>query len=42
MAHKAGHEVRQIIALVKSTMEHNDSTAHDTLPRAKAAVDSIG
>lgn len=40
--YKAGHEVRQIIALVKSTMENNDSTAHDTLSRAKAAVDSIG
>jgi hypothetical protein len=39
--HRAGGEVRQIIALVKTTLERNDGTAHETLARAKAAVDSI-
>lgn len=39
--HRAGAEVRQIIALVKTTLERNDGTAHETLSRARAAVDSI-
>ncbi|WP_073948375.1 pore-forming ESAT-6 family protein [Streptomyces kebangsaanensis] len=38
----ASQEVRNIIQLVKSTLEMNDSTAQSTLARAKAAVDSIG
>ncbi|MFC7303498.1 pore-forming ESAT-6 family protein [Streptomyces monticola] len=39
---KAANEVREIIRLVRSTMEQNDSTAQSTLARAKAAVDNIG
>ncbi|MBI0296942.1 pore-forming ESAT-6 family protein [Streptomyces sp. PRKS01-29] len=39
---KAAAEVRQIIHLVKSTLEKNDGTAQQTLARAKAAVDAIG
>ncbi|MGW0731724.1 pore-forming ESAT-6 family protein [Streptomyces sp. NPDC002851] len=39
---KAAHEVREIIRLVRSTMEQNDSTAQSTLSKAKAAVDNIG
>jgi hypothetical protein len=39
---RAAQEVRQIIALVKSTLERNDATAADTLARARSAVDSIG
>ena len=39
---RAAQEVRQIITLVKSTLERNDATAADTLSRAKSAVDSIG
>ncbi|MGY4954857.1 pore-forming ESAT-6 family protein [Streptomyces nigrescens] len=39
---RASHEVRSIIQLLKTTLEKNDSTAHQTLARAKAAVDSIG
>ncbi|KOU67743.1 pore-forming ESAT-6 family protein [Streptomyces sp. NPDC002039] len=39
---KAAAEVRSIIALLRSTMEKNDGTAHQTLARAKAAVDAIG
>ncbi|MCW2916411.1 MAG: hypothetical protein JWN52_4479 [Actinomycetia bacterium] len=38
----AANEVRQIIALVKATLESNDLTAHETLTRAKSAVDGIG
>ncbi|WP_112469171.1 pore-forming ESAT-6 family protein [Streptomyces triticisoli] len=38
----ASQEVRNIIQLVKSTLEMNDSTAQSTLARAKAAVDNIG
>ena len=34
--------VREIIRLVRSTMEQNDGTAQSTLARAKAAVDNIG
>lgn len=39
---KAATEVRQIIALLRSTMEKNDGTAQSTLTKAKAAVDAIG
>ncbi|GAA2303691.1 MULTISPECIES: pore-forming ESAT-6 family protein [Streptomyces] len=39
---KAAAEVRQIIHLVKATLEKNDGTAQQTLSRAKAAVDAIG
>ncbi|MHC3460773.1 pore-forming ESAT-6 family protein [Streptomyces flavovirens] len=35
-------EVRNIIQLLKTTLEKNDATAHQTLARAKAAVDNIG
>ncbi|SCD80793.1 pore-forming ESAT-6 family protein [Streptomyces sp. PpalLS-921] len=35
-------EVRNIIQLLKTTLEKNDDTAHRTLARAKAAVDNIG
>lgn len=37
----AAGEVRSIVALVKSTLEKNDSTAQSTLSRAKSAVDAI-
>ncbi|MGY5134626.1 pore-forming ESAT-6 family protein [Streptomyces nigrescens] len=39
---RASQEVRSIIQLLKTTLEKNDSTAHQTLTRAKAAVDNIG
>ncbi|MFB7598788.1 pore-forming ESAT-6 family protein [Streptomyces sp. NPDC056160] len=39
---RASHEVRNIIGLVKSTLEKNDSTAQSTLAKAKSAVDNIG
>ncbi|MFE1171717.1 pore-forming ESAT-6 family protein [Streptomyces sp. NPDC058773] len=39
---RASQEVRSIIQLLKTTLERNDSTAHQTLARAKAAVDNIG
>ncbi len=39
---KAAAEVREIIRLVRSTLEQNDGTAQSTLARAKAAVDAIG
>ncbi|NEA08482.1 hypothetical protein G3I27_09820 [Streptomyces sp. SID10692] len=35
-------EVRNIIKLLRSTLEKNDATAAQTLSRAKAAVDGIG
>ncbi|MFI9616260.1 pore-forming ESAT-6 family protein [Streptomyces sp. NPDC052023] len=38
----ASQEVRNIIQLLKSTLEKNDGTAQSTLQRAKAAVDNIG
>ncbi|MFH8585989.1 pore-forming ESAT-6 family protein [Streptomyces celluloflavus] len=38
----ASQEVRSIIQLLKTTLEKNDATAHQTLARAKAAVDNIG
>jgi hypothetical protein len=39
---RASQEVKNIITLVKSTLEKNDGTAQSTLSRAKAAVDNIG
>ncbi|KIE25554.1 hypothetical protein LK08_18920 [Streptomyces sp. MUSC 125] len=39
---RAAHEVRQIIHLLRTTMEKNDGTAQHTLAKAKAAVDGIG
>ncbi|MEU6219880.1 pore-forming ESAT-6 family protein [Streptomyces sp. NPDC047022] len=39
---RASREVRNIIALVRSTLEHNDTTAQSTMAKAKAAVDGIG
>ncbi|MEV8538999.1 MULTISPECIES: pore-forming ESAT-6 family protein [unclassified Streptomyces] len=39
---QASQEVRNIIQLLKTTMEKNDSTAHSTLAKAKSAVDNIG
>jgi uncharacterized protein YukE len=38
----ASNEVKNIIALLKSTLEQNDGTAQSTIQRAKAAVDNIG
>jgi hypothetical protein len=38
----ASQEVKNIIALLRSTLEKNDSTAQQTIARAKAAVDNIG
>ncbi|WP_030595874.1 hypothetical protein [Streptomyces anulatus] len=35
-------EVRNIIRLLRTTLEKNDGTATQTLARAKAAVDGIG
>ncbi|MBC3987367.1 pore-forming ESAT-6 family protein [Streptomyces sp. AC563] len=39
---RSANEVRDIIRLVKNTLEKNDSTAQDTLAKARAAVDGIG
>ncbi|MEU6673570.1 pore-forming ESAT-6 family protein [Streptomyces sp. NPDC046853] len=39
---KAATEVREIIRLVRTTLEQNDGTAQSTLARARAAVDNIG
>lgn len=39
---RAADQVRQIIHLVRSTLEKNDGTAQETLSRAKSAVDAIG
>jgi uncharacterized protein YukE len=39
---KASQEVKNIIHLLKTTLEKNDNTAQSTLQRAKAAVDNIG
>ncbi|MEU6391741.1 pore-forming ESAT-6 family protein [Streptomyces sp. NPDC046939] len=39
---RAANEVRDIIRLVRTTLEKNDVTAQATLARAKAAVDNIG
>ncbi len=38
----ASQEVKNIIGLLKSTLEKNDGTAQSTIQRAKAAVDNIG
>ncbi|WP_031089408.1 pore-forming ESAT-6 family protein [Streptomyces sp. NRRL WC-3549] len=38
----ASQEVRNIIQLLKTTLEKNDATAQQTLARAKAAVANIG
>ncbi|NGO07560.1 hypothetical protein G5C60_07815 [Streptomyces sp. HC44] len=38
----AANEVRDIIRLVRTTLEQNDGTAQTTLARAQAAVDNIG
>ncbi len=40
--HSTSQEVRNIITLLKTTLEKNDATAQQTLARAKAAVDNIG
>ncbi|MFE9453365.1 pore-forming ESAT-6 family protein [Streptomyces sp. NPDC006739] len=40
--HRAANEVRDIIRLVRTTLEQNDGTAQSTLAKAKAAVDNIG
>ncbi|MDT9698697.1 pore-forming ESAT-6 family protein [Streptomyces sp. P17] len=39
---RAADEVREIIRLVRTTMEQNDGTAQSTLGKARAAVDNIG
>ncbi|WP_435192614.1 pore-forming ESAT-6 family protein [Streptomyces sp. NRRL F-5630] len=39
---KAANEVREIIRLVRSTLEENDATAHSTLAKARSAVENIG
>ncbi|MFZ3560815.1 pore-forming ESAT-6 family protein [Streptomyces sp. BH055] len=39
---KAANEVRDIIHLVRTTLEKNDGTAQATLAKARAAVDNIG
>ncbi|MDT0326827.1 pore-forming ESAT-6 family protein [Nocardiopsis lambiniae] len=39
--HNAANEVREIIRLVRETLETNDSTAQETLSRANSAVQSI-
>lgn len=39
--HNAGNEVREIIRLVRQTLETNDSTAQETLGRANSAVMNI-
>ncbi|WP_030677746.1 pore-forming ESAT-6 family protein [Streptomyces rimosus] len=39
---RASQEVKNIIQLLKTTLEKNDATAHQTLARAKSAVDNIG
>lgn len=39
--HAAANEVREIIRLVKTTLENNDQTAHTTLGKASAAVQAI-
>jgi uncharacterized protein YukE len=38
----AANEVRDIIRLVRNTLEHNDGTAQSTMAKARAAVDNIG
>lgn len=38
----SAQEVREIINLLRTTLENNDATAQQTLSRARAAVDGIG
>ncbi|MEO3751584.1 pore-forming ESAT-6 family protein [Streptomyces sp. B6B3] len=38
----SAQEVREIINLLRTTLENNDATAQNTLGRAQAAVDGIG
>ncbi|MBT2458937.1 pore-forming ESAT-6 family protein [Streptomyces sp. ISL-86] len=38
----ASQEVKNIIGLLRSTLEKNDQTAAQTIARAKAAVDNSG
>ncbi|MFF2328361.1 MULTISPECIES: pore-forming ESAT-6 family protein [unclassified Streptomyces] len=38
----SSQEVKNIIQLLKTTLEKNDGTAQHTITRAKAAVDNIG
>ncbi|MEU8588104.1 pore-forming ESAT-6 family protein [Streptomyces sp. NPDC048664] len=39
---RASQEVRNIIALVRATLEDDDATARSTMAKAGAAVDGIG
>lgn len=39
---RASQEVKNIIQLLKTTLEKNDGTAQHTLAKAKSAVDNIG
>jgi uncharacterized protein YukE len=39
--HNAANEVREIIRLVRETLETNDGTAQETLSRANSAVQNI-
>ncbi|MBC3981639.1 pore-forming ESAT-6 family protein [Streptomyces buecherae] len=39
---RSASEVREIIRLVRTTLEKNDGTAQSALSRAKSAVDGIG
>ncbi|GAA2276065.1 MULTISPECIES: pore-forming ESAT-6 family protein [Streptomyces] len=39
---RAADEVRNIIRLVRTTLEENDGTAQSTMAKARAAVDNIG
>lgn len=39
--HNAANETREIIRLVKQTLENNDSTAQATLSKASSAVQAI-
>lgn len=36
--HESGNEVREIIKLLRTTLEENDNTANETLKRANEAV----
>lgn len=38
----AGAEVRSIIDRLRSSLEANDQTAHETMNKARAAVEAIG
>jgi uncharacterized protein YukE len=39
---RASTEVKNIIQLLKTTLEKNDGTAQSTIAKAKSAVDNIG